>query len=272
MKQIIPLLSFFRMFLVMLVLGTIVSCLSMEPTKDRGSLSDAMDKARDDNQGDRQVPDYDIPPESDDPWDDETHDSSSGQPAGEYSGTGVSPTLSGGGFGFRLGFEPQENVQMRAQFEADVLLLMEFDRYWELVFYGGLKPMEAIAGTSLDSSVKGGLFLAKAGGELHLVPFPDLPVGSPYLSAGFGALYMGWQFRNTLISGSETIESDAVNGIILNIGLGVYLVRLPEFSLGVSAMPEIYGFGDKTQEGFTNDYFGGRSALRLGIEAIMRFK
>jgi len=229
-----------------------VSC-SSTPTHYRGSLSDAMDKSRDDYEGDRTVPDEHSAPAYQQP---------EAYPAYDYYGSAEAVPVFGGPsgpsefwIGIRGGNGYYASRDMEPLADGDVLAGGEASPNIELDLYAGFRVNRAVAGSSLDASVKDPLLFLKAGIEGRYSPFADWPVFCPYLSAGMGGFYMGWNFRNALSADYDSITSDSVGGFLMSVGAGVYLVHLDRFRIGIGVRPELYLFGMVTGEGFDNDYF-----------------
>jgi hypothetical protein len=229
-----------------------VSC-SSTPTHYRGSLSDAMDKSRDDYEGDRTVPDAQRAPAYPQP---------EAYPSYDYYGSAEATSMPGGPsgpsefwIGIRGGNGYYSSRDMEPLADGDVLGGGEVSPNLELNLYAGFRVNRAVAGSSLDASVKDPLLFLKAGIEGRYSPLPNWVTLSPYLSAGMGGFYMGWNFQNPLPSGYDTITSDSIGGLSMSVGAGIYLVRLERFRVAIGIRPELYLFGTVTGEGFDNDYF-----------------
>lgn len=244
-----------------------VSC-SSTPTHYRGSLSDAMDKSRDDYEGDRTVPDAQRAPAYQQP---------EPYPANDYYRSAEAVPMLGGAsgptefwIGVRGGNGYYASRDMEPLADGDVLAGGEASANLEIDLYAGFRVNRAVAGSSLDASVKDPLLFLKAGIEGRYSPFPDWPLLCPYLSAGMGGFYMGWNYRNAITSGFDTITSDSIGGVVLHAGAGIYILRLERFRLGLAARPELYLFGMVTQEGFDNDYFDYFDAITLTAEIAVK--
>ena len=94
---------------------------------------------------------------------------------------------------------------------------------------------------------------------------------TPDLTAGMGSFFMGWNFRNPLVSGSDTISSDSITGFMVSVGAGVYLLRLEHFRIGIGVQPEMYLFGTVTSDGFDNDYFSYFDSIKYFAEIAVKF-
>jgi len=250
------------LFGILLVLG---SCMTTS-TEDRGSLSDAMEKARDDYPDEREVPSE----PKDDPWDREDDDRRARdrdeKPDERIYVAADSPMYVGSRGGNALYSYPYFD----SLFDAEILFGTGEDKV-ELLFFGGIKAVTARDDSAIKESIDEGVIFLRGGAEGRFYPLPEWSVCSPYLLAQAGGLYMYWSFKNPLKAGSETITSDSVGGMFLAAGAGVNLIDTERFRLGASWIPEIYLFYSETQEGFTNDVFDSYSTVRWCIEMGLIF-
>ncbi len=253
---------------VALILVAIVVSCSTTPTHYRGSLSDAMDKSKDDYEGDRTVPDWQRAPEYAPPPQ---------YPADDYHGS--TETVSDGDdasgpsefwIGFRGGNGYYDSRDMEPLADGDILAGGEVSPNLEVDLYAGFKVTRAVPGSSLDESVKDPQLFLKAGIEGRYSPLPEWPVFSPYLSAGMGTFFMGWNFRNALSSGTDIITSDSITGFMMSVGAGIYLLNLERFRIGIGVQPEMYLFGTVTTEGFDNDYFDYFDSIKIIAEIAVK--
>ncbi len=246
----------------------LVSCTTTS-NRDRGSLDDAMNKARDDAPGDRTVPDEPRYPDNGWPRSDDTPDSPPDNNIVFSADMNAAPIK--GWVGYRGGKALAPDQHIETSFDNDVFLNFPATRRFDFSLYAGFKTANPVKDSSLDASVKKSLVFLKAGLEVRFSPFPDFKFMSPYVFAGLGGYYMGWDFRNPVHSGTDTIESDAVGGTVLTAGAGVYLLNLENFRLGINIMPENYLFGPTTQQGFDNDYFTYFNTVKVMGEISIRF-
>lgn len=265
------LMSMWRVFclcLATLAFAMLSASCSSTPAHYRGSLSDAMDKSRDDYEGDRTVPDAQRTP---------TYPQPEPYPAYDYGESATAASVLDGAsgpaefwIGVRGGNGYYTSRDMEPLADGDVLAGGETAPNIELDLYAGFRVNRAVSGSPLDASVKDPLLFLKAGIEGRYSPLPDWPVLSPYLSAGMGGFYMGWNFRNPLPSGDGPITSDSIGGVLMHIGAGVYIVRLERFRVGIGIRPELYLFGMVTGEGFDNDYFDYFDVITVNGELAIR--
>ncbi len=257
--------------LVSVSLAAFSSCVT-EPTRRRGSLSDAMDKSRDDHEGSRTVP-------SEPAWPD-TPDYQSPQRSPSVPADyprrvdDTEPIVSGPvhmWLGIRGGNSELVSGDFGSRSDGDILLMGQVNSHFEGALYAGYKAPYPRSGTELHASVKDSMAILKAGVETRWQPLPALPVFSPYLAGQLGAFIMTWDFRNTLSASDGDISSDSLTGLHLACGLGAYILNLERFRIGASMYPETMLFGPLTNQGFDNDYFTNLSTIRLGVELLVRF-
>lgn len=259
----------------------LASCTS-SPDRYRGSLSDAMDKARDDNEGSRAVPDYPYPERDDPPLlppprrgsgkGIAVNPPSGDSPGeGEYSEPLVNLETVDGSlcFGFRGAEDLASSDPWEGFFDGDLLLGIS-TAPGEALLYVGLRGADPLPGTRVAESLDEGVGFLRAGFELRWFPFPERTWASPHLDFGFGGFYMGWTFRNPLIAGGETIEGDNIGGGILSVGAGVSLIRAKHFEAGIRIVPEVYFYDEITSEGFSNDFFDPYGVVKLSWEVLFR--
>lgn len=256
------------LYILTAVLISVTACTST-PTRDRGSLSDAMDRARDDYPEEREVPSE---PRDDDMWDQDNRDRDNDRdPSGDkwehdrdteyvyYSGPAAMY------LGLRGGNALYSYPYFDSLFDSEILFGTGPNET-ELLFFGGIKAVTAREDSEIKESIDEGVIFLRGGVEGRFYPFPDWQVFSPYLLAQAGGLYMYWSFKNPLEAGSETITSDSVGGMILAAGAGINLINTEKFRLGGAWIPEVHFFYSETQEGFENDVFDAYSTIRWAVE------
>jgi hypothetical protein len=254
--------------IVLLVFAVLAVSCSTEPTHYRGSLSDAMDKSRDDYEGDRSVPDIPRPTEQKYPGEQQVYGTTQYPESYPSEGDSYEPTEFW--LGLRGGNGYYDSRDMEPLADGDIMAGGEVSSNLEVDLFAGFKVTRAVAGSALDESVKDSQLFLKAGLEGRYSPLPGWPVFSPYLSAGLGAFFMGWNFRNALSAGDDIITSDSITGLMVSVGAGMYLLRLEHFRVGISVQPEMYLFGLVTAEGFDNDYFDYYDAIKYVAEIAVK--
>jgi hypothetical protein len=256
--------------LMALVASFTGACLSSG--RDRGSLSGAMEKSRDDHEGDRTVPDgrrdsepdWDFPDfddDDDDRWysgndSDEHGDMAIREPVNLDSTTWVS---------VRGSSDPVTTSDIAATANTEILIGLAFKRS-EIYLYCGAMVAFPREGSDLAASVEGMPTFVEFGLETRFKLFEGNRALNPWIGLGIGGFVMFWEFRNPLISGSDTITNDFLEGLKVSGGLGIYPVQTNSFRLGVNLMPEFYIYELVTYEGFDNDFFDPFFSVRLGVE------
>lgn len=254
---------------ILMILG--IGC-STSPQYDRGSLSDAMEKSRDDYPDEREVPSDEKPWwEQEDPEEEnrnsggDSYDDEESNDESNYDPGPSEPLF----FGVRGGNALTGGPYFDSLFDGEFLLGFEDGNVMGAVF-AGLKAVKAKPDSEISESIEEGVLILRAGVEGRYYPLPDLKYFSPYLLGQAGGLYMYWSFKNPLDAGVETIAGDSVGGVILGAGAGVDLLHLENFKLGASCIPEAHLFGAQTQEGFDNDVFGAYGTVRWTVEALVK--
>jgi len=236
-------------------------CMTSSPY-DRGSLSDAMDKSKDDADN-RRVPNKRDKPA---PWeqDDDYNEDISAADEAVYYGSGED--FGSVYLGLRSGNAWVSTPYFDSLIDMEALLGFR-ETNVEGIIFGGIKAVTAKESSAVYDSVDEGVVFLRAGLELRYYPFPDLHFMSPFVLAQAGGIYMYWSFKNPLQAGPETIYGDSIGGMMLGTGIGVNLIDTAVFRLGASVMPETHLFYGETQQGFQNDVFDYYSTVRWAIEA-----
>jgi hypothetical protein len=227
-----------------------------------------MDKSRDDYEGDRSVPDLPRHQPNPVPGDQQVFNANQ-QRASIYTDD-TSSVPSEFWLGFRGGNGYYNSNDMEPLADGEISAGGEVSEQLEIDLFAGFKVTQAVAGSDLDASVKDAQLFLKAGLEGRYSPLPGWPVMSPYVSAGAGSFLMGWNFRNALSSGSDTITSDSITGFMASVGAGVYLLNLEHFRVGIGVQPEMYLFGTMTAEGFDNNVFDFYDSVKYFAEIAMK--
>lgn len=236
----------------------------------RGNLSDAMNKARDDNQGSRNVPS--TPPKSRDvapPVNSDRDAPVTGKSKPDSEESEAIPFNGDTFFGVRGGLSPISSIPYGGDGWGDILVgvsgeSMDFD------VFAGVKALMPADGSSLDLSTRDPLLFFRAGGEMRFVPFSDMEAFAPYFSAGFSAFVMFWQFQNPVYSLGDRIDGDAISGLTLSASAGVYVVRAEHVNVGLFVTPEVSFFNEGTFAGFANNWFAPYGAVSFGAEVFFK--
>lgn len=245
-----------------------VSCVTGS-YRDRGSLSDAMDKARDDNEGSSSVPDRPRYPERDrDRYPERDRDRWVEEDRAASASSSPELNLSSFNYGVRGSTSFMASGDQGSDWACDLVLLAGLSESMDLDLFLGLKTVTPKTGSDIDLSVDGNLYFFRVGGDVSFYPLPERRFLSPFVTVGLGGFIMAWSFENALYSKSETIKSDSLGGAFLQCGAGLYLYRGERLRLSVGANPEVYFFGTMTTEGFNNDYFSPMGSVNARVELL----
>ncbi|MDA3958190.1 hypothetical protein [Oceanispirochaeta sp.] len=265
-------MKLYRSLILLLLILTFLTSCTTSSTHNRGSLSGAMDKSRDENEGDREVPD-----EDDSSWwteDDEDPDEDESEDQDDLYDTEDATRSPSEPMTLNVLLRGGRSLRARPYFSSDFngeILIGDRINHWEVYLFGGFDNLNLYSTHALSESIKDNSFALYAGLEGRYYMFPDLQIFSPFALARIGGLYLFWEFQNALTSGDDTIKSDILGGLLLGAGLGVDLYHGEAFRVGVTMIPEVYLFGEETSQGFTNDYFSSQGFIRWGLEAGARF-
>ncbi|MGL1891176.1 MAG: hypothetical protein OCD02_06080 [Spirochaetaceae bacterium] len=253
--------------IILAILFLTFSCITGS-SKDRGSLSDAMDAARDDSD-DRTIPDF----KDDGGWESDDEFWGNNPPIeddyDEAVGTSFEPNpeaiivlRSGPSITSSSYFDSLINIEV---------LIGAGDGNLEVYFYGGFKSLEVKESSSIYETIKEDATMLTGGIESKYYPFKYLKIFSPYLIGRVGGMYFFWDYLNSFYSGGDYIDSDILGGVSGAVGLGLDLIRLDTFNLGIQCVPTGYLFSGETTQGFTNDYFSEYGEVTLSVEAGYKF-
>jgi len=263
--------SICMVFLVLFILVFFNSC-ATGPSQRRGSLSEAMDKARDDHEGSRTVPSKPVrpnPPENHPPRRPPSTPVDDPQQADDIKPKRKEPLHIW--YGVRGGNSEIVSGDFGSRSDGDFLLSAHVDPQVKVALYAGYKAAYPRIGTNLHASIKDSLIILKAGLEMRWQPLPNLPIFSPYIGGQLGAFFMAWEFRNALSTPDGDISSDSLSGIHLACGFGAYILNLERFRLGASIYPETMLFAEVTNQGFDNDFFAPLGTIRLAVELMVQY-
>lgn len=247
------------------LLTVLMSC-TTSSDYNRGSLSDAMEKAKDDHIKDREVPS-----DKQNEWESKERQKENREDIGNqetYEGLEISQYL----IALRGGLNFYSDPYFDSNMEGEVLLGGASENgIFRFYLFGGVKLLQAQKDDSIALSIKEDAFQLNGGVEVRYYPLPRFVIFSPYLIARCGGYFLLWDYKNDLISGGETIGSDIIGGLLLGTGVGIDLIHTKRFSLGAQVIPELYLFGEETSQGFSNDYFNSYGTVRFTVEAGYNF-
>ncbi|QEN04059.1 hypothetical protein EW093_04860 [Thiospirochaeta perfilievii] len=215
-------------FLNVIIILLFNSCVTSS-NHNRGSLSDALNKAKDDS-NDRYVEDepdndwyYEEPNNSNDGW---FFNDRNNQDVGVRidSQNPVDPEP------FFIIFREGSSVLNGPYFDQSIggeLLFGGSEEEYNLFFYVGLDMLDPdMTNDILEGVNKDSLFMFTGGIELRYYPMNNLKFLSPYILGRLGGALLSFEFKNSLFDGTESIHSDSLGGFTLDAGLGVDIIHL----------------------------------------------
>lgn len=236
----------------------------------RGSLSDAMNKARDDNEGSRSVPSG--PPRSNDITPPANSDRDAPVVGRSRPDSEAAEPVQWDGdlfFGARGGINAVSSIPRDADGWGDLLIGLSGNTM-DVDFFAGVKVVNPREGSSIELSTRDNLLFFRAGGEMRFLPFGDSDAFAPYFGVGLGGFAMFWEYQNPVYSNGDKIYGDAISGVSLSASAGLYVIRSRHVNVALSVTPEISFFYDTTFQGFTNDYFAPYGTVALGAEVFFK--
>ena len=264
-------------FLVLGITFMSVSC-TTGSDRNRGSLSDAMDKSRDDYKEERVVPD-----EEDDSWFFDDQDGRESPPEAPDSSEGGEVEQAGEAKSalseeplelfllFRGGSSLTGGLHFENPLDLEILLGTSRDTLLGYYLFGGLKTLRVRRDDSLYESIKSRPFILQGGLELRYYPVKTWIYFLPYLTGSMSGFVMFWNYQNALTAGSDTFKSDSLSGLGLDLGVGIDLIQTDTFQAGIQLLPQAFLFGEETSQGFNNDIFNTYGNIRITAEAGMIF-
>jgi len=254
------------LFMVLLLLLFLFSCMSSSH-RNRGSMSGAMDKSRDDYEGERTVPDE----EDEDYWFDEEEEDGDipedSAPEYDSDDTGIPDEPLNLFLLVRGGASFVSDPYFENPLDMEVLIGGLGESNFGFFLFAGFKNLDVQSDSSISAAIKSHPLILDIGGEIRYYPFHELTYFSPYVAGRISGFVLFWSYKNDLIAGSDTISSDYLGGVGLDGGIGVDFVQTDHFQAGFLLLPQAFLFGDETAEGFNNDIFDAYGTVRWSVEA-----
>ena len=271
---------FFLKFQNILILGLLlISCLILQScfgsSKHRsGKLSDAMENASDEHEGERVVETEHDPDEEDD--DDVYVLGVAGEPDGYVENESATDSADMPPVDFIIGRKQtwftvaggsgllrEEDFYGLNHFNLALGAFLAERHFLELIAGIGSAPIQETS--LLSESLEDGVLLLRLGAGYKFYTTPQHTFMGLYICAGLGYAYMRWSYKNPFEAmaydeygnelGMETIRSDGVSGFELYGGLGLNVIQTERFQLGGEVLPGLIAWGGETSEGFDNDVF-----------------
>ncbi len=250
--------------------------------RHRGKLSEAMEKASTDYEGDRRVstpkqeeyhgpvfrpntddrenrmPDQ-IPDVPDPEPEDQKQEDELGFQYTEASDKDVFFSLNGG-----TGIISGEEFYELKHFSFSFGKYSTENQRWELFGEIGWAPVQETS--DLDKSIEDGIVLFTGGLNYKYFTTPRYTFLGQYFLLGIALNEMFWQYENPIIvEDDERIHSDHITGLELTAGVGVHIAQTKHFQIGAEVLPNIILWSFYTNEGFTNDVFGPFGSVKFRV-------
>jgi len=146
---------------------------------------------------------------------------------------------------------------------------LESERNFLGLYVGG--AMVDLKTGSLPSRAVDNTWMLEAGLTYRHYLSPARTGFSPYIAASAGYVWLNWDYRNPIVAGGDTIQSDSLGGGEGSIAFGISTRRESR----VSAFGEVgLGgtiFSDTTSQGFDNDVFHNFGFVTFKVGASLKF-
>jgi len=256
---------------IVLILAVMLLLSCSPSARKSGSLSEAMDKASDDYQGERKV--EAVTEEENEPeyergdsfivFKDSANHKEDEQKVLKDLWLGVQ---------FGTGIMSTESFYGISSFSIIGNQFYGERKSFNLEFGGSYSPLQTTENAEFDpnedeitKALDGGIFSLYAGIKLRYYTTPKKTFLGNYFGFGAGVQSMFWTYKNALeideydendnITGTETIKSDQLWGFDVNCVAALNYIQTKWFILGIEFNPGIIIWGPETHEGFSNDVF-----------------
>jgi hypothetical protein len=259
---------------MLLVLFILIQACSIGYRPSRGRLSDAMEKASDNNKGSRktEVPDdenndhlsvifypfkEDVVEEgpSDGNGDARTSESPMHDP--ENGKNEIYPIGGSGGVGLLKSDDFSEMIYTDVSFGW-----LENDSWLEL--YIGAAWAGVDHASELDASLDSGITLFNFGFDYKKKISANPKWDTPYFLFGAAYQWMSWGYENAITTADgDTIKDDSLDGLEIHAGFGKNLTKTNGSNFGIEVIPAVIFWSPQTKEGFENDVFDPFFMLKI---------
>ena len=250
------------------------SCFSSSHHR-RGKLSDAMDKASDDNKEDREVetepdPDYYEEEEvfvvhfgSEDTLNQQQANLTDENMQPEIMETDLEATLAWLSIRGGTGLIKGKDYFGLNHFNLAVAAFPEPQHRVE--FNAGFAWAPIQHTSALKQSLDGGVTLLNLGLNYKWFTTPEHTFLGQYFTFGFKYNYMIWSYKNPILAdyyddwgnyeGTDEITGDGLSGFEFYSGIGFHVLQVKGFQIGTELSPGVIFWVWETTEGFENDVF-----------------
>ena len=244
-----------------------VGCASTGSNRS-GALSEVMEKASDEYEGEREV-ETNFDPEESAIYDYLEEDSLL-----QHTTTFLNLFRAHRSFGLKGEYHFQNdqilsNVSQMSFSAGDVLI---GENRLQLTF--GLGTSRVKPSSQYYRSLKDDLLFLSVGLDLKTYLFKKLFFGQ-YVLLGAKQTFMFWRYRNSVfvniyddngnVTGKETMYSDSIGGVDVYLGLGFHLYSFRNVAIDFEFSPGTMIWSTETHKGFTNDVFNDIFYLKYNI-------
>jgi hypothetical protein len=124
----------------------------------------------------------------------------------------------------------------------------------------------SLAERGLDSLRSTGLEL-----EGSIYPLPRTAFISPYVALGLGGGSLSWDYRNTVVTTSGSVDDDRLRWYQARFGAGIAIARARTISARIEAGLTLRAYDNESRRGFDNDLFEDVAALSFLVTLQARF-
>ena len=257
---------------IILMIGLLAGCAS-SGGKRRGSLSDGVEKASDNNDGDRRVHTTYDPPEPSHNYNDDYNrqeDRFLGGSSYNDDDDGTFFINKPSFFTLKLGTGLLSHEHFYALNGFTLETGWKVEDNGKFSFYGGVEHAPVKETDEFSSSLRDGTTIGRLGLEIKYLTSPDYTFLGHYFSLGLGTNLMGWSYKNPLVAwddygNEELIYNDMLQGYEIYIGTGVNIFNPYKVKLGTEVTAGVILWDWTTMEGFDNDLFSPFFYLKLRL-------
>jgi hypothetical protein len=244
----------------------LLSCASSG--RHAGKLSDGMEKASDDHEGERKVDaERNVEPEEEDKVESFITFKETGKTDDELNIKDLRIGISAG-----TGILSDESFYGMSSFSISAEYFIAEKKSASIELGGDHFPLQTVVSEEFDPSddpvvkaLEGGAITLYAGFNARFYTTPQKTFIGNYFSAGIKVRSMFWSYKNPLTVaeydennnylGSVTVTSDQLWGLDMNISAGLNFIQTGHFIIGAEINPGLIIWGFETREGFENDIF-----------------
>jgi len=234
-----------------------------------GNLSDAMEKASDDHQGERKIEAV----KTDEPEEEKEEGFIQFSDSDDQAQTELKP-LNDLWFGvqFGTGVLSTESFYGISTFSLTGNQFFGERKAFGFEIEAGYSPLQTTETAEFDpaddelvQALDGGIFTLYGGFDLKYYLTPKKTFLGNYYSAGIKVQSMFWSYKNQLVieeyddygsyTGTDIIKNDQLWGFDINCAAALNYIQLKHLILGIEFNPGIIIWGPETYQGFSNDVF-----------------